>query len=100
MGRVINCRVWFDWDFNGTYTDESANLVSASGDTRFAPPEALVGSPPRVWGIRCQAAAAVSPRRFTPTRVGNTANLRLSARPDHGSPPRVWGIPVPQRCHA
>lgn len=42
MGRVINCRVWFDWDFNGTYTDESANLVSASGDTRFAPPEALV----------------------------------------------------------
>jgi hypothetical protein len=42
MGREIACRVLFDWDFNGTYTDESANLVRASGDARFAPPEAAI----------------------------------------------------------
>lgn len=40
MGRVIGCRVLFDWDFNGVYTDESANLVRCNGDTRLAPPEA------------------------------------------------------------
>lgn len=40
MGRVIGCRVWFDWDFNGSFTEETANLVRCSGDSRFNPPEA------------------------------------------------------------
>lgn len=40
MARTIGCRVWFDWDYNGVFTDESANLVRCSGDTRFSPPEA------------------------------------------------------------
>ena len=42
MTRVIGCRVYFDWGIDGTFTDESANVVSVSGDTRFVPPEALV----------------------------------------------------------
>jgi hypothetical protein len=42
MTRVIGCRVFFDWGLDGSFTDESANLVSVSGDTRFVPPEALV----------------------------------------------------------
>lgn len=39
MARTINCRVFFDWDFNGVFTDETANLVRASGELRFNPPE-------------------------------------------------------------
>src|SRR5438105_3809473 len=31
-----------------------------------------VGSPPHAWGIRSHAVPAGRPRRFTPTRVGNT----------------------------
>ena len=38
---------------------------------------ALIGSPPRVWGIRRGGHAANSYVRFTPTRVGNT---RLPSR--------------------
>ena len=42
MSRLIGCRVWFDWDFNGTFTDESANLVRCEGEARFHPPEAAI----------------------------------------------------------
>jgi hypothetical protein len=42
--RLIGCRVQFDWDFNGAFTDESANLVRASGETRFAPPEQSISA--------------------------------------------------------
>ena len=38
MARTIGCKVWFDWDFNGTFTEETGNLVSADGDSRFNPP--------------------------------------------------------------
>ena len=38
--RVIGARLWVDWDFDGNYTDESAYLVSASGDMSLVPPGA------------------------------------------------------------
>ena len=38
MTRTIGCKVWFDWDFNGTFTEETSNLVSANGESRFTPP--------------------------------------------------------------
>lgn len=38
MARTIGCKVWFDWDFNDTFTEETGNLVSADGDSRFNPP--------------------------------------------------------------
>lgn len=45
MTRNIGCRVYFDWDFNGAFTEESANLVSANGDMRVSPPgESISGS--------------------------------------------------------
>jgi len=40
MSRVIGCRVFFAWDLS-SYTNESTNLVTAGGELRFAPPEAL-----------------------------------------------------------
>ena len=72
----------------------------------------FIGSPPRVWGIHVTGGRVVAPRRFTPTRVGNTWRSRRgeteSAVHPHacgeyaaaamrfsvsvGSPPRVWGI--------
>lgn len=38
--RVIAYRFMVDWDFNGTYTDESAYVMAASGDMRLSPPGA------------------------------------------------------------
>ena len=35
--RVESARLWVDWDFDGTYTNESAYLIDASGDMRLAP---------------------------------------------------------------
>ena len=72
----------------------------------------LVGSSPRVWGIRAWLNTKRQDNRFIPTRVGNTENngdLKTSATvhphacgeyannkavPRHspGSSPRVWGI--------
>lgn len=38
--RVVGARLWVDWDFDGTYTNETAYLVDASGDMRLTPPGA------------------------------------------------------------
>lgn len=38
MGRSIVWQLYIDWDFDGTYTDESARLVSASGSMQFYAP--------------------------------------------------------------
>lgn len=35
--RQIRYRLMVDWDFNGTYTDESAYLQNAEGDMRLSP---------------------------------------------------------------
>lgn len=40
--RQIDCRVWFDWGIDGSYTNESANLYRCSGDTSLHPPEAFI----------------------------------------------------------
>ena len=42
MARLIACRALFDWNFDGTFTDESTRLVRASGESRFAPPHEAV----------------------------------------------------------
>jgi len=43
--RLVAFKVLFDWDFDGTFTDESANLVRCSGETRFNPPgQSILGS--------------------------------------------------------
>ena len=75
-------------------------------------PRSLIGSSPRVWGIRAGHRAAGRPHRFIPTRVGNTAARKMSVsrfavhphacgeyvkkheirRLGYGSSPRVWGI--------
>ena len=74
----------------------------------------ILGSPPRVWGIRVYHVRRSDKRRFTPTRVGNTGHSYCSVSPAsvhphacgeyaarpalvvsiYGSPPRVWGIRV------
>lgn len=44
MTRVIGCRVYFDWDFNGTFTNETSNLISASGEMEFSSPQDSITS--------------------------------------------------------
>jgi len=36
-GRTVGARFWVDWDFNGSYTEETTYLIDASGDMRLAP---------------------------------------------------------------
>ena len=77
--------------------------------------QALLGSPPRVWGKPRCVPSQPSAWRFTPTRVGKTSwvQTRMMASSVHphacgenvkpcqhqmhrvGSPPRVWGKPPP-----
>src|SRR5437667_374698 len=72
------------------------------------------GSPPHAWGIRTNFNPPVPLVRFTPTRVGNTAQPALTPLPSPvhphtrgeyqlndptvacraGSPPHAWGILV------
>ena len=54
-----------------------------------------IGSPPRVWGNRCMPASYERIRRFTPTRVGKSAETRHVRSRPLGSPPRVWGNRLP-----
>ena len=66
--RVLAIRLMVDWDFDGTYTDESAYLISADGDMRLAPFGAgLAGSQGMV------SAASITLRnasgRFSPLRT-------------------------------
>ena len=37
IARSVQFRVWFDWDIDGTFTDEAAYLISAEGSTSYAP---------------------------------------------------------------
>jgi hypothetical protein len=39
MPRTVTWQLYVDWAKNGTYTNESTRLVSASGNHRIAPPE-------------------------------------------------------------
>jgi len=92
----------------------------ARGDQQFvgAWPVGGHGSPPRAWGPPGGSLQTGAPSRFTPTRVGTTAGLRMRgssgsvhphARGDHasqqgvaiwiaGSPPRAWGPPGLAGC--
>ena len=45
VGRVVVARLYIDWDFDGSYTDESSRLISANGELRFSPPETTIFSP-------------------------------------------------------
>jgi hypothetical protein len=44
MSRVIAWQFFVDWDFDNTYTNESANMISASGSMRLHPPAAQITS--------------------------------------------------------
>lgn len=45
MPRTIVWDLRIDWDFDGTYTDESARLISAEGKVALAAPESSISSP-------------------------------------------------------
>ena len=44
MTRTVQYRLWVDWDFDDAYTEETSNMVSATGSLRVvAPDEYLTG---------------------------------------------------------
>ncbi len=58
-------------------------------------PPVAAGSPPRAWGQRVHHHTAKPAGRFTPTCVGTTPALALTAPRIYGSPPRAWGQHTP-----
>ena len=49
------------------------------------------GSSPHAWGTHTGRRPAGVPRRFIPTRVGNTSTSVRPWRPRNGSSPHAWG---------
>jgi len=45
MTRSVRYDLRIDWDFSGSYTDESARLISAMGSLRLAAPESSLSNP-------------------------------------------------------
>lgn len=67
-GRTVAFRFYVDWDFNGTFTDESAYVASARGDMRLAPPEqAISGNSGIVSSMSVTLRNAAG--RFSPLRT-------------------------------
>lgn len=45
MSRIVQWQLFVDWDFDTSYTDESARLISAAGSNRLAAPDSSISSP-------------------------------------------------------
>ena len=111
--RVIPTRV-------GTTGIATLDITATTGhphacgdyDSASEPAGGLLGSSPRVWGLRLHRGADALPHRVIPTRVGTTMRAtRMGRRPSghphacgdygqggggvcsgYGSSPRVWGL--------
>ena len=57
----------------------------------FALPPATIDSPPHAWGNRVNARTRARRDRFTPTRVGTSAEWFFDMLSIDGSPPHAWG---------
>lgn len=45
VARTVLGRLFVDWNFDGSYTDESSRLITAAGSLRLSPPESTIWSP-------------------------------------------------------
>lgn len=70
MPRTIAWDLRIDWDFDGTYTDESARLVAANGSVRLAAPESGISSP-RGTVDPCQLILNNADGRFSPLNTSS-----------------------------
>lgn len=81
MPRTITWDLQIDWGLDGSYTDESARLVSASGSVRLAAPESGISSP-RGTVDRCTLLLNNTDGRYSPL---NTAGPLYSAIQNGGA---------------
>lgn len=65
MPRTIAWDLRIDWDFDGSYTDESARLVQANGTLRLAAPESGITSP-QGWVDGCALTLNNYDGRYSP----------------------------------
>ena len=65
MPRLITWDLRIDWTLDGSYVDESARLLAASGSLRLAPPESSISSP-RGTVDRCTLTLNNSDGRYSP----------------------------------
>ena len=65
MARTIGCKVWFDWDLNGTFTEETGNCFA--DDSRSIHRETLtMGAALSITALSAILRADI--RRLTPPR--------------------------------
>lgn len=86
--------VEIDWDHNGSYTDESAYLVSASGNSALRAPESFIVSP-RGQVDQCQIVldnSAASPRFALNDGTAIQAPVRVSVNTGSGAVPIFTGV--------
>jgi hypothetical protein len=100
IGRTVTYYLGIDWNFNGSYTDETAYLVRASGDYRIAAPGSNILS---ARGIIPQMTLTLrNDGRFSPFNTSGAlysylqngkayhAPVRLNVTIDGGSAVRVF----------
>lgn len=84
--RIVKAKIEIDWDGDGSFTDESANLLAARGEMRLtAPGSALMapkGSTSRMSVTLFNRKDAVTGRRYSPL---NTASPLYAALADGGA---------------
>lgn len=90
MARLIGCAVAFDWDFNGTFTDETARLVQASGELRFSSPRDSVAAGSGMVDS-CRVELWNEAGRYSPLNTGGA----LYAYVQNGG---AWHVPVRVEC--
>ena len=76
--RVISTELMIDWDFDDTYTDETAYLVRASGQMRFHPPGTGIWSGSGIVD-RCVIELDNSTGRYSPLNSGGALYADIAA---------------------
>lgn len=69
MARTVDYQLYIDWDFDGTYTDESSRLVSASGSVQFYAPEESISAGRGIID-QCTLILDNADGRFSPLNTG------------------------------
>ncbi len=100
-GRVVGARFWVDWDFNGSYTEETTYLISATGDMRLVPPSlSLVNASGIISQMTVRlrdASGRYSPQRtdgalYADIRDGKSTMRRATSRSQSTAGPTITRV--------
>jgi len=85
MGRHIISQLFIDWQRNGTFTNETARLISASGSLRIAAPEESIMSPRGVTD-NCTLVLSNHDGRYSPLNTSGALYSYISGGQAYHAP--------------